>query len=83
MWRRVNLVWTDVTEECIPSILRVENGGDTFLRNVGLCKIYMAPHPRRRYSSSSHLIRRYVTLDSKEYNEITQEAENETKSQQI
>jgi hypothetical protein len=28
-----------------------EDGGDTFLRNVGSNKIYMVPHPRRRHSS--------------------------------
>jgi hypothetical protein len=28
-----------------------ENGGHTFLRNIGSYKIYMAPHPRRRHSS--------------------------------
>jgi hypothetical protein len=28
-----------------------EDGDDTFLRNVGLHKIYMAPHPRKRHSS--------------------------------
>jgi hypothetical protein len=28
-----------------------EDGGDSFLRNVGSHKIYTAPHPRRRYSS--------------------------------
>jgi hypothetical protein len=28
-----------------------EDEGDTFLRNVGLHKIYRAPHPRRRHSS--------------------------------
>jgi hypothetical protein len=28
-----------------------EDGGDTFLRNVGSHKIYTPPHPRRRYSS--------------------------------
>jgi hypothetical protein len=27
-----------------------EDGGDIFLRNVGLHKIYTAPHPRRRHS---------------------------------
>jgi hypothetical protein len=31
-----------------------ENGGDTFLRNVGLHNIYTAPHPRRRHSSLKH-----------------------------
>jgi hypothetical protein len=28
-----------------------EYGGDTFLRNVSLLKIYMAPHSRGRHSS--------------------------------
>jgi hypothetical protein len=27
-----------------------EDGGDTFLRNVGWWKIYTAPHPRKRHS---------------------------------
>jgi hypothetical protein len=31
-----------------------EDGGDTFLRNVGWRKIYTAPHPRRRHSSVSN-----------------------------
>jgi hypothetical protein len=67
MWRRVNLVWTDISEERIASILRVEksmseeralqsaatcsrrflarglfypeDGGDTFVWNVGSHKI--------------------------------------------
>jgi hypothetical protein len=30
-----------------------EDGGDTFLRNVGSHKIYTAPRPRRRHSSST------------------------------
>jgi hypothetical protein len=62
MWRRIDLVWTDVSEERIASIFRVEKpeseepawaGGSRrmFLRNVGSHKIYTAPHPRRRYSS--------------------------------
>jgi hypothetical protein len=29
----------------------LQDGGDMFLRNVGLHKIYTAPHPRRRHSS--------------------------------
>jgi hypothetical protein len=29
---------------------KIRDGGDTFLRNVGSRKIYMAPHPRRRHS---------------------------------
>jgi peptidoglycan/xylan/chitin deacetylase (PgdA/CDA1 family) len=59
MWRSVDLVWTEVSEERISSIFRVkksaseepawaggcrflylEDGGDTFLRNVGSRKIY-------------------------------------------
>jgi hypothetical protein len=66
MWRRVDLVWIDVSEEGIASIFRVEksaseepawrdgypeDGGDTFLRNVGSHKIYTEPHPRTRHSS--------------------------------
>jgi hypothetical protein len=27
-----------------------EDGGDTFLQNIGSHKIYRAPHPRRRHS---------------------------------
>jgi hypothetical protein len=66
MWRRVDLVSTDVSKERIASIFRIEkltrtqreqvaadpeDGGDTFLRNVGSHKIYTAPHPKRRHSS--------------------------------
>jgi hypothetical protein len=49
MWRRVDLLWTGVSEESIASIFRVEKsaseepewaGGDTFLRNVGSHTIY-------------------------------------------
>jgi KaiC/GvpD/RAD55 family RecA-like ATPase len=29
----------------------LEDGGDTFIRNVVSHKIYTAPHPRRRHSS--------------------------------
>jgi hypothetical protein len=28
-----------------------EDGGDTFLRNIGSHKIYTAPHPRKQHSS--------------------------------
>jgi hypothetical protein len=69
MWRRVDFVRTDVSEERIASTFRVkksasedaaatclrwffvrgffypEDGGDTFLRNVGSRKIYTAPLP--------------------------------------
>jgi hypothetical protein len=31
--------------------LHTEDGGNTFLRNIGSYKIYTAPHPRRRHSS--------------------------------
>jgi hypothetical protein len=40
MLRRVSLVRTDISEECIASIIRVtrigDDGGDMFLRNFGL-----------------------------------------------
>jgi hypothetical protein len=63
MWRRVDIVWTDVSEERIAYIFTVEKsaskeaawaGGcsDTLLRNVGWHNIYTAPHPRRRKSSN-------------------------------
>jgi predicted RNA binding protein YcfA (HicA-like mRNA interferase family) len=32
------------------AFIHPEDGGDTFLRNVGSHKIYTASHPRRRYS---------------------------------
>jgi hypothetical protein len=70
MWRRVDLVWTDISEKRIASIFKVEtsaslqsavtcsrwflgrgffsseDGGDMFLRNVGLHKFYAASHPK-------------------------------------
>jgi hypothetical protein len=64
MWRRVDLVKTDISEECVASIFRVEkfereksnffypeDRSDMFLRNVGSYKIRTLPHPRRRHSS--------------------------------
>jgi hypothetical protein len=36
---------------CGPFTLPIQDGEDTFLRNVGSHKIYTAPHPRRRQSS--------------------------------
>jgi hypothetical protein len=75
MWRRVDIVQTDVSEESIASIFKVEekilqppahagssladfsfffypeDGGDTFLRNVGLYYIYTTSHPRGLHSS--------------------------------
>jgi hypothetical protein len=36
-----------------------EDGGDTFLRNVDSYKIYMAPQPRRRHSSTLNLLLSY------------------------
>jgi hypothetical protein len=65
MWSCVDHVWTNVSEERMASIFRVENprarnqhgcfytedGCDTFVRSFGSHKIYTAPHPRRRHSS--------------------------------
>jgi hypothetical protein len=61
MWRRVGLVWTDVSEERIISIFRVEKSAseesaDMFLRNVSSYKTYTAPYPRRRHSNTLGLI---------------------------
>jgi hypothetical protein len=61
MLRRIGLVRTDVLEEFIASIIRVERVielGTTlilnsvmFLRNVASYKSYTASHPRIRHSS--------------------------------
>jgi hypothetical protein len=39
-----------------------EDGGDTFLRNVGSHKNYTAPHPRKRHSSTSVLFPRKMPV---------------------
>jgi hypothetical protein len=39
----------------------LEDGGVTFLRNVGSHKIYTAPHPRRRHSSGMLKFRKYCS----------------------
>jgi hypothetical protein len=51
-----NAVFWDVTpcRSCVN--FWVEDGGDTFLRNVGSHKIYTAPRPRRRHSSKRHFV---------------------------
>jgi hypothetical protein len=65
MWRYVDLVGTDVSEEQMAiSLLATcsrwflargffypDVGGDTLLRNVCSHKIHMEPHSRRRQSS--------------------------------
>jgi hypothetical protein len=65
MWRRVDLVWTNVSEELTASAFRVEktaseeptwffypeDGGDTFLRNVSSHKIYSLQPPAHAGSS--------------------------------
>jgi hypothetical protein len=66
MWRSVDLVWTDVSENVSPPSswqkIRewgssvsgwLQSSGDTFLRNVGSHKIYTASYPTRQHSSSS------------------------------
>jgi hypothetical protein len=39
-------------DSSLADFLYHEDGGDTFLRNVGSYKNYTAPHPRKRYSSN-------------------------------
>jgi hypothetical protein len=46
-----NVVFWDVAP-CISCVNRRLEGGDTFLRNVCSHRIYTAPRPRRRHSSS-------------------------------
>jgi hypothetical protein len=55
-----NAVFWDVAATCsrwflAPGFLNPEDGGDTLLRNVGIHKIYTAPHPRRRHYSKIKL----------------------------
>jgi hypothetical protein len=40
----------------------LEDGGDTFLRNVGSHKIYMAPHLRRRHYSEEWMFKDIIGL---------------------
>jgi hypothetical protein len=55
MWRRVDLVWTDVSETAATwsrwffarGFFYPEGGGDTFLRNVSSHKIYTTPQPKK------------------------------------
>jgi hypothetical protein len=72
MWHRVDLVWTDVSKECIaPSsgwflalgFLCREDGGDTFLRNVCSQKITQGhvledgiPHSHRRENLKPYML---------------------------
>jgi hypothetical protein len=51
-----------------------EDGGDTFLRNVGSHKIYTAPHPRRRHSPSE-LSRIIATIIFRLFNATVSTAE--------
>jgi hypothetical protein len=68
MWRRVDLEWTDVSEERIYCIFRVEKSAseepawvDMFLQNVGSHKIYTAPHLRWRRENLKSYIHIFVT----------------------
>jgi hypothetical protein len=39
MWRRVDLVWTDVSEERIASIFRIEKSGSEEPALAGNCRL--------------------------------------------
>jgi hypothetical protein len=71
MWHCIDLVWSDISEERITTCSRwflfhgffyPEDGGDTFLRNVGSYKIYTAPHPRGLHSSVVKLTLRKLLM---------------------
>jgi hypothetical protein len=61
MWRCIDIAQTDVSEERIASIFRVEEKREKNLRarnqreqeapNLGLYYVYTAPDPRRQHSS--------------------------------
>jgi hypothetical protein len=48
-----------------PGFFYPEDGDDTFLRNVGSHKIYMAPHPRRRHSSWYMTLRTFLRNENR------------------
>jgi hypothetical protein len=50
MWRRVDLVWTDVSKECSASIFMVKKSASK------------EPHPRRRHSSEIWYVVAWVNL---------------------
>jgi hypothetical protein len=68
MWHCEDLVWTDIWRTAshlshwFLALFYLEDGGDTFLRNVGSHKIYMVPHPRRWHSSQSLLRKPQILL---------------------
>jgi hypothetical protein len=63
MRRRVDLVWTDVSEERIVSIFKDENGGDTF-SETPVHKVYTTSRPRRRHSSTGiRFFFRFISVD--------------------
>jgi hypothetical protein len=67
MWRPVDLVRTDVSEEYVASIFKADriselgtklalvSRQDIFSRNVGSNKNHTAPGPRRRHSSGTEV----------------------------
>jgi hypothetical protein len=68
MCRRVDLVWTVASSLLATSrwflargFFYPQDGGDTFLRNVGSHNIYTVPHPRRRHSSVTAVKTSYPT----------------------
>jgi hypothetical protein len=64
---RKNAVFWDVAAATcsrwyLTGFLYPEDGGDTFLRNIGLHNIYTTPHPRRWYSCISRIYREDVSF---------------------
>jgi hypothetical protein len=80
MWRRLDHVRTDISEERVASIFRVEklrerdksiffypeDRSDTFLRNFGSYKICTAPHLRRRHSSIMPIVFVDIKFDDRQ-----------------
>jgi hypothetical protein len=56
MWRRVDLVWTDVSVECITSIFRVEKSANEEPAWAGGCRLLSLRYipPKRRLTQDLH-----------------------------
>jgi hypothetical protein len=52
-----------------------ENECDTFFRNVGSHKIYMAPHPRRGHSFVIIYLKKHIASDTDAFTDLSQSGE--------
>jgi hypothetical protein len=86
MWRRVHLVWTDVSEESIASIVRVEKSASEEPAWAGVCSHLLTRYvpPKRRFTRSTW---RHIPEDGILHVQITDKllskSDNTTKKYEI